>query len=55
MHSRTLIKSPRYGDIAKIAREFIIEQDIRSLPVDPFLIARQNNWKIEKLVKLQEI
>lgn len=48
MHSRTLIKSPRYGDIAKIAREFIIEQDIRSLPVDPFLIARQNNWKIEK-------
>lgn len=41
-------KNPDYNRTAKIARNFMIEQNLSELPIDPFNIANKNGWIIEK-------
>ena len=48
MRSKIIAKNPNYNRTAKIARKFMISQSIDKLPVNPFEIACENNWKIEK-------
>lgn len=41
-------KTTRYDFAVESAYDFILEQEINALPVDPFKICKSNNWKLEK-------
>jgi rubrerythrin len=48
MPSKSMIPSePRYSRTKKIALDFIIEEGLCGLPIDPFKIAFSHGWKIE--------
>lgn len=48
MRSKKITKYPDYNRTAKVAKEFILKQKINKLPVNPFEIAKDNNWVTEK-------
>lgn len=50
MHSR--IYEPRYDFAIESAYDFIIEQNINSLPVDPFELCKKNNWCVNTIQDL---
>ena len=39
---------PRYNLACQIAHEFIIEEDIKTYPVDPFILIKKNKWELIK-------
>jgi Zn-dependent peptidase ImmA (M78 family) len=46
---RKIPNKPRFYYCLKKAREFLIDQSITSLPVDPFEIAINNGWELIKI------
>lgn len=44
----------RYSRSRNIAYRFILEQNITYLPVDPFEIARKNNWRIKTFSQVSQ-
>lgn len=45
---RKIPDKPRYGRTLRIAQNFIIQENINKLPIDPFVIAINNKWGVEK-------
>ena len=45
---RKIPDKPRYDRTLKIAQNFIIQENINKLPIDPFAIAINNKWGVEK-------
>jgi Zn-dependent peptidase ImmA (M78 family) len=48
MHLKKIKKNPNYNRTAAIAKNFMISQKLNKLPTNPFELAKNNGWMIEK-------
>lgn len=52
MHLTKIPSEPRYERTKHIANVFLVKQNLARLPINPFEVAKQNNWPISSIINL---